>query len=442
MKFNDDITMSIAAAVSNVLEGKAPEEKKEEVKYPHDMFHPKTGEKEVAKDEAGHKALAAKGYTHDKPKMESPDQPKAKGEKEFKKMHDDNVEVSGEAPDGKVTKAKKGSYYTEEVEDLNEALNERKLLKVAKDLEKAIKKTGSLVRQITQHEELEMSGEAYGEIGSGQEMMDYGIRYLESDIKDYFKNESVEEVTISISEKLNKSGKATLDIDYIGGKDLTKKLEKKFKVKIKQTGSSTADITGDRKNIINLLKSDAYLMDEDEIEDTFSELKESVEDKEFDEESEKQKKYQAFFNKALKKFGVSSPAELEGDKKKEFFDYIDKNYEATDESVKEDVRDMKNYKDRDRKGHEAYMSIQVVKGNTSNKFDDGFGFSKAEMVMMDKLISKIKNMHVSSFDGGSSGPASLEFYGDEASLKKFIADKNVQKIVKKYKGKVSGPNKA
>jgi len=357
-------------------------------------------------------------------------------------MHDDNVEVSGEAPDGKVTKAKKGSYYTEEVEDLNEALNERKLLKVAKDLEKAIKKTGSLVRQITQHEELEMSGEAYGEIGSGQEMMDYGIRYLESDIKDYFKNESVEEVTISISEKLNKSGKATLDIDYIGGKDLTKKLEKKFKVKIKQTGSSTADITGDRKNIINLLKSDAYLMDEDEIEDTFSELKESVEDKEFDEESEKQKKYQAFFNKALKKFGVSSPAELEGDKKKEFFDYIDKNYEATDESVKEDVRDMKNYKDRDRKGHEAYMSIQVVKGNTSNKFDDGFGFSKAEMVMMDKLISKIKNMHVSSFDGGSSGPASLEFYGDEASLKKFIADKNVQKIVKKYKGKVSGPNKA
>ena len=61
------------------------------------------------------------------------------------------------------------------------------------------------------------------------------------------------------------------------------------------------------------------------------------------EESDKQKKYQAFFQKALKKFGVDSPAELEGDKKKEFFDYIDKNYEATDESVKEDVRDMKNY---------------------------------------------------------------------------------------------------
>jgi hypothetical protein len=50
-----------------------------------------------------------------------------------------------------------------------------------------------------------------------------------------------------------------------------------------------------------------------------------------DEETEKQKKYQAFFSKALKKFGVKSPSELEGDKKKDFFDYVDANYEADDE---------------------------------------------------------------------------------------------------------------
>ena len=55
------------------------------------------------------------------------------------------------------------------------------------------------------------------------------------------------------------------------------------------------------------------------------------------EESEKQKKYQAFFTKALKKFGVKSPSELEGDKKKEFFDYVDANYEADDEP-KESVK--------------------------------------------------------------------------------------------------------
>jgi hypothetical protein len=59
------------------------------------------------------------------------------------------------------------------------------------------------------------------------------------------------------------------------------------------------------------------------------------------EESEKQKKYQAFFNKALKKFGVKSPSELDDEKKKEFFDYVDANYEAdneTDESVNENEK--------------------------------------------------------------------------------------------------------
>jgi len=36
--------------------------------------------------------------------------------------------------------------------------------------------------------------------------------------------------------------------------------------------------------------------------------------------------YQKFFQAALKKFGAKSPAELEGEKKKSFFDYIDKNW--------------------------------------------------------------------------------------------------------------------
>ena len=42
--------------------------------------------------------------------------------------------------------------------------------------------------------------------------------------------------------------------------------------------------------------------------------------------------YQKFFDSALKKFGVSSPDELEGEKKKEFFDYVDKNWEAENET--------------------------------------------------------------------------------------------------------------
>ena len=48
--------------------------------------------------------------------------------------------------------------------------------------------------------------------------------------------------------------------------------------------------------------------------------------------------YQKFFNSLLKKFGVSSPSELKGDKKKEFFDAIDKGWDGDNEkaeSVKE-----------------------------------------------------------------------------------------------------------
>ena len=72
---------------------------------------------------------------------------------------------------------------------LNEQLNQKKLLKVARDLEKAIDKTGDLIKQIP--EEMEMINgdfsEAYQELNSGQNSLEYGIRHLEGDIKDYFK---------------------------------------------------------------------------------------------------------------------------------------------------------------------------------------------------------------------------------------------------------------
>ena len=90
------------------------------------------------------------------------------------------------------------------------------------------------------------------------------------------------------------------------------------------------------------MKSDAYLMDDGDIEELFPQILESKIDVEEDKEngymnipeeelSDKQKKYQAFFNKALKKFGAESPADLDDEKKKEFFNYIDKNYKADKE---------------------------------------------------------------------------------------------------------------
>ena len=43
--------------------------------------------------------------------------------------------------------------------------------------------------------------------------------------------------------------------------------------------------------------------------------------------------YQKFFDSALEKFGVSSPDEFKDEeKKKEFFDYVDANYKADNET--------------------------------------------------------------------------------------------------------------
>lgn len=44
--------------------------------------------------------------------------------------------------------------------------------------------------------------------------------------------------------------------------------------------------------------------------------------------SPKQKAYRAFFDKALKKFGASSPAKMDDGKKKKFFDYVKANWKG------------------------------------------------------------------------------------------------------------------
>ena len=95
-------------------------------------------------------------------------------------------------------------------------------------------------------------------------------------------SEWVEEVNpqdtiVTIDEKVKAGkGKGKADVDYIGDPQLTKKLEKKFKVKIKSSGRTSADIIGNKANIIKLLQSDAYLMDDEDIEDLYPDLLEGA----------------------------------------------------------------------------------------------------------------------------------------------------------------------
>ena len=56
--------------------------------------------------------------------------------------------------------------------------------------------------------------------------------------------------------------------------------------------------------------------------------------------NEEDSEYQKFFQTVLKKFKVDSPAELDDEGKKKFFDYIDANWEGEDEKA-EDTSDGK-----------------------------------------------------------------------------------------------------
>ena len=259
MKLNDEKTRSVAGAVSDVLEGKKV--KKEEVKYPH-MMYSKDGKDEVeVKDKAEHDKYVAKGYVHDKPKMESPEEPRAKGEKEFKAKH--TVKKSGENNDGSVTKEGK----------LPPALQKAIDAKKKKD---------------------------------GKDEVEEVLGFDKDNPK-----------KVSDDDEDEKKDKKEVE-----EKSFPAPLVKKAVAHAKKMGGN---MTGAVKDIEKMAKG---LSSDPKVKDALRAANESTQA----EESDKQKKYKAFFDKALKKYGVKSPAELSGEKKKEFFDYVDKNYEADNES--------------------------------------------------------------------------------------------------------------
>ena len=302
MKLKDNVTLSIADAVSDVLEGKV----KEEGKYPHDMFHPETGEKEVAKDEAEHKALAKKGYTHEKPEVEEADEPKAKGEKDFKAKH--TVKKSGEKEDGSVVK------------EMTISITEAKL-KAGKGKAKIdIDHEGDDIKATEKKFKVKFKKTKDGFDLSGEKKNI--LAYLQSkdydmdpeDIEDLFPElmEAVEieegftkaQIKKAVEMALKSDGKMT---------PVAKKIEK-----IKKGLSSHKEVAA------------AFQLANEEVTEAMVEEAHAMNEAKSKMEEDKER-YQKFFKSALKKFGVDSPAQLKGDKKKEFFNYVDKNYEADNE---------------------------------------------------------------------------------------------------------------
>tara|TARA_B100001093_G_C26846597_1_gene1023101 strand:- start:2637 stop:3503 length:867 start_codon:yes stop_codon:yes gene_type:complete len=286
MKLYDKATQDLAQAVQDVLEGKV---KKEEVKYPHDMFHPETGEKEVANNEDEHNALSKKGYTHDKPKENVADPTDKSDDQNVSKVRN----MHG-------VKKVDESDIKEEVEAAHEealAIEEARQLKDPKT-EVMVVKNGK-VEVINKKDLKKFMAKGYGLA------------------------EDSEEVT-----------EGTLKVNGYSGSDAGGDDPKKFGIKVKKVGSGrygdNVEMSGpDAKLIAFAVANLGVDKKAKTLADVQKQIPENRDVKE--EESDKQKKYKAFFTKALKKFGVDSPAELKGDKKKEFFDYVDANYEADNE---------------------------------------------------------------------------------------------------------------
>ena len=102
--------------------------------------------------------------------------------------------------------------------------------------------------------------------------------------------------------------------------------------------------------------------------------------------------YQKFFTKALKKYGKKSPADMSDDEKKEFFDYVDRNWKAAhEESVEEAAENWKGRALRVGKSH--VIELFPSGGKLYNKNGVSTLLTKEELHILAKRI-KEKNIPI------------------------------------------------
>ena len=123
----------------------------DEVKYPHDMFDPKTGKKEVAKNVDDHNRLSKMGYTHDDPKKKEDPSHSVVIKSQKKKMKEDNTNDKsddGEGMDKVQPKALKKKFKDRKDKDIDNDCDvddsDRYLHRRRKAVSKAIKKEESI----------------------------------------------------------------------------------------------------------------------------------------------------------------------------------------------------------------------------------------------------------------------------------------------------------
>ena len=110
----------------------------------------------------------------------------------------------------------------------------------------------------------------------------------------------------------------------------------------KQRGAKAAKIKAKKKEKSDYKKAKAYLKTKKKAS-VFGDENDPVQEGAEGGTGDK-KEYQKFFQKAMKKFGVTEPDQLKGDKRKEFYDYIDKNWKADNEKAEGAMSQVREFK--------------------------------------------------------------------------------------------------
>ena len=160
---------------------------------------------------------------------------------------------------------------------------------------------------------------------------------------EYGGDESFDDFIDMHKESVNEGADFSVYLDVHDPKWLVKAMKKygltgkKARFKSPDKGYETWYVEGDRKAIYALYKDKGYGGKDDFhdfVDKHFSRKeKRGSKQEEFTEaQSGDKEAYKKFFDAALKKFKIKSPADLESDEdKKKFYDYIDKNWEGDNE---------------------------------------------------------------------------------------------------------------
>lgn len=123
--------------------------------------------------------------------------------------------------------------------------------------------------------------------------------------------------------------------------------------------------------------------------------------------------YQKFFKSAMGKFGVKSPKELSKDKKKEFFNYVDKNYTAKNENkLREDYFPAHSTDSRELKNAKAALA-NWFKNIKSGKVLPKSALQSQQLNVLNDLIEDYAEAYANAMrdeDSGSKRRSSYKLF--------------------------------